>query len=186
MRSVTTKYLLILLVVLVSMVFLFILMWPRDELFSKVILNPIPASVKGVRSYSHVSLDRSHQYVLRFYISKADVPFILAIDNFQRVAYVTYDATYGLSYGDSSSSLSSFILFKAWEDSSVPGWFGFRTLDGYEAYLAEDKDYGHEKIRVFLYNETTGQAYFIEDERYGPGVGLMPPNPTNSQDQEER
>jgi hypothetical protein len=145
-----------------------------SNLFRKAVLDPIPPSVRGIRASGFFSSEADHTYVLRFSIGPADVPLILASDEFKEVD----DATFGegiLSYRVNPPSLgserasstgndegASLFLFNRWPTLFRPRWFQFDKWRTFKAYAFTRRDSITVHRRLLLYNADSGEAYFID------------------------
>jgi len=155
------------------------------RLFRKAVLNPIPASVRGIKGSGFLQADACHTYVLRFKISPEDVPLILASDQFKEIECVEYRLgilSYAESYsqghsyvryrsdGTISSSQEahsgvggSFMLFEGWRGWFIPRWFQPAKWQAFKAYAVnrEEEAVDFYDTRFLLHNADTGEAYFI-------------------------
>ena len=142
-----------------------------SRVFRKAILDPIPRSVKKIRA-STSSGRGCHKYVLRFDISEPDLRLILASDQFKEIGYVEYRGNTLVS-GETRQATISFHLFEGWRKTFRPRWFKFPDGGEVKVYRVEEEDIGFHKVRLLLYNQGISQAYYVEYEARGTGVGVI-------------
>ncbi|MBN2132581.1 MAG: hypothetical protein JW741_23975 [Sedimentisphaerales bacterium] len=138
--------------------------------FRKALLDPIPPSVKRIKA-SIFSGWGCHKYVLRFNISERDLRLILASDQFKEIGYVEYRGNTLVS-GETREATISFNLFEGWRKTFRPRWFELADSDAVKAYRVEEEDIGFHKVRLLLYDPGISQAYYVEYEARGTGVGV--------------
>jgi hypothetical protein len=135
-------------------------------------------------------LNERHKYILRFDIRESDIQLILNSDKFREIGYVEYDdgiIRYGevdgfkeattITYDDDGNVIStyhrasdvgsSFKLFFGWYDWFPPRWFEFDKWNTFKAYVVKINRVGYCLVRLLVYNQDIGQAYFIEYETRG-------------------
>lgn len=157
-------------------------------LFQRFVIDPIPPSVKNIRTDTFLDIGL-HKYVIGFEINKEDIPLILNSDEFKEINYVSYNKgilTYGQHWDDAqshSSKTHGFHLYETYRGKYPPQWFRFDQWGNFKAYVAEDERVDFYGMRLLLYNEELDQAYFIDYEIRGSGVGE--PTPTKEEMQRE-
>jgi len=141
-------------------------------LFRKVVLNPIPSSVKNIMVSRHMSiLSNEHKYILRFNINKEDLSLILRSRRFKRTSNVKYDNG-SLNYEGFPDIQRSFSLYKTYRGESSPRWFRLGEWKNFKAYVEERIESGFESVHILLHNEDQNEAYYIDYEVRAKGVGL--------------
>ncbi len=136
------------------------------RLFRKAVLNPIPASVHGIRGSGYFAAERFHTYVLRFSINEVDLPLILASDQFRKIGYV--DCYYGiLSFGETPERTRGFALFPGWRAWVPHRWCQVAKWSALRAYCAEREGPDFHKVLLLLHDADNGQAFFINYEMRG-------------------
>jgi hypothetical protein len=139
---------------------------PR-RLFQKAVLKPIPASVRQIKGIAFSS-SGYHKRVLRFVISDPDVRLILGSDQFKEIGFVKYSGKSRiLSFGETVHKTTAFILFDGLRNKFPPRWFELNDVKAFRAYLVEEEDAYHYKVRLFLYEQRMGRAYFVGYETRG-------------------
>ncbi len=132
------------------------------RVFRKALLDPIPASVRriGGTASNH---GPGHMYVLRFDISEADLQLILASDQFEEVGYA---ACHGnrLVYGETQETARPWEFSGALPEMRPPHWCASADPNALKAYVIEDIDVESTGllVRLLLYNQRIGQAYYVE------------------------
>ena len=162
-------YILALLISLVVAAILVVKLLLPPWWFRKIVLNPIPASVRVIGTDQSLGVN-GHKYVLRFDINKADLSLILNSKGFKEIAYFEYDGGL-LTYGESQNVTRGFHLYETYRGESAPRWFKLGDWDSFKPYLVEREKPGFDRMCLLLYDEERGEAYFIEHESRGPGVG---------------
>lgn len=138
-------------------------------LFKEVVLKPIPKSVKNIRATSKrsVVLNTGHTYVLGFDIGKEDLSLILGSEPFTEIEDVSYNDDSGtFAFGTASRGMT-ITLYERNEGERAPEWFELNTWDNFRVYLVEDAGLGWYRMRLLLYREDLGRAYFIEHKMNG-------------------
>lgn len=138
-------------------------------LFRKIILKPIPKSVRNIRATGKRSIvfNTGHTHVLGFNIGKEDVALILDSEPFTEIEHANYSDDSGIfSFGNTSRGMT-IALYQLHEDERVPEWFKLGTWDKFGAYLVEQEGLGWYRMRLLLYREDLDKAYFIEYEMNG-------------------
>lgn len=124
--------------------------------FQKVVLEPVPKSVKNISWMYRRSRPSwtGHTYVLRFDISKPDVRLFLASETFTEIGFVTYSDQYGvLAYGKDDRVSVGVDIYERLRGEREPKWFEFGTWGRFKAYLAEEEELGLYRMRLLLYHE---------------------------------
>jgi hypothetical protein len=173
-----TLLLLVSVVICITVVGVLIVKLLPSVLFQKVVLNPIPVSVRNIRVSRSVSiLFKNHTYVLRFNVSKADLALILGSREFKEISYVKYNNG-TLDYGDrwsnargSFSKTRGLDLRETWWSKCPPRWFRLGDWKSFKAYMLEKEEIGYYGVHLLLYNEEQGESYFIDHEIRGTGIG---------------
>jgi hypothetical protein len=146
-----------------------------SELFTQHLLDPIPESVANIKA-DRPSAMWGYTYTLRFNINRADLNVLIDSQPFQKVWSAKYDHDHGwLFWGWDRpgplgmpkrlrmSKLSTYLPVYRPGRRRKPAWFRPELWDDPEAYALQRKEADTEIIKVLLYNDTEGEAYFIVD-----------------------
>lgn len=147
-----------------------------SRVFRKYVCNPIPESVKNIKV--HMPWEMSgHRYVMHFKINKADLKLILNSKQFKEISYIEYNDGI-LSYGKRWENEQGFFintqginLYEADGGKYLPRWFRLGEWKRFDAYIVEKNKPGFHRARLLLYNEELCEAYLIDNESRGPGIG---------------
>jgi len=135
------------------------------NMFRETVLDPVPASVRQIRG----DLNRSageYTCVLRFKVSPDDLALLVHSGPFDEIAFVEYDRG-SLTYGNMEFATTSVQLYRVYEGQSEPGWFDLRRWTRFRAYIVEEEQSDLYNVRLLLYHEGRGEAYFVEHEVRG-------------------
>ena len=148
---------------------------PPEETFRQYVLSPIPESVINIKA-DPASIFFGYTYTFRFSISRDDLALLINSRPFVRVWDVKYENGCLSWYWDRDGPLgmgrygSTMICYQS---TRKPGWFRPGLWDNPEAYAFwkegdlvniegfDEDSSGPVEIRVLLYNENEGQAYFV-------------------------
>jgi len=153
---------------------------PPSAAFRQYVLSPIPESVTNIRADQPQKF-RGYRYTFRFNINRDDLALLINSRPFMRVWNVKYEKYGHLSWywerGDGNYGIpkygSSIICYGSSSSIREPGWFRPGLWDNPEAYafckegdLVNIERFGKDSsgptnIRVLLYNEKEGEAYYI-------------------------
>lgn len=136
-----------------------------SEMFREVLLDPIPPSVRHIRADRERWVGK-HSYVLRFAISPDDFALLVRSGPFDEISYVEYDRG-ALHYGEKKYATSSVWLYEVPRGDREPSWFDLERWTRVSAYIAEKVASDLYNVRLLLYHEGRGEAYFLEHERRG-------------------
>jgi hypothetical protein len=137
---------------------------PPSELFTRYVLDPIPASVTKIKYDRDLPVYR-YAYTFKFNIDKSDLAQIVNSRPFQRVSNLSYDSQKGL-YWEWDSQHSHWLSVydprqkRAFWWQRKPRWFTPDRWDEPQAYALVDRGKNW-STQVLLYNAELGQAYFI-------------------------
>ncbi len=186
-RHKLAAHIILLLVLLNCIALLFIFAWiiilkplktpqtPPSEVFRQYVLDPIPESVTNIRADQPRNF-RGYRYTFRFNINRDDLGLLINSRPFVRVWNVKYrdgsldwawdrDGPFGTGRYNSGMS--------CYDYTREPSWFRPGLWDNPEAYAFwkkgdlvnterfAKKSSGPTEIRVLLYNENEGEAYFV-------------------------
>ena len=154
---------LLLLVLVLALVWAATAYWVLPlRVFRKAILNPIPASVQRIRGAAS-NHGPGHMYVLRFDISEADLRSILAAGQFKEVGYAECHGNM-LVYGETRETAKPWEFSGALPKMRPPHWCASADPNAFKAYVIEEIDVESAKllVRLLLYNQGIGQAYYVE------------------------
>jgi hypothetical protein len=135
---------------------------PPSSLFRRYVLDPIPPSVKEIRTNQTKALS-GYGYTFRFKINKADLGRIINSRRFNKVTEVDYhegilSCRWNPTLKDSTSGLTMYVyppgIYK-------PNWFTLETWNNPEAYAIYEVKKYQRNMWVLVYNEHVGEAYFI-------------------------
>lgn len=151
---------------------IFLTAFSGSSLFRKVIIDPIPGSVKNI----HVDRQRGwsrdwrmRRRVLRFGISREDLRKITASGPFIKLDYAEYGEG-EIAYGMRGRPEYRFALYKS--SRHEPGWFDLGKWSGYEAYIKErEQPEGWYWAKILLYSTQLNAAYFIDHFEEGTLAG---------------
>jgi len=144
------------------------------RLFRKLLVSPIPASIKGLKAFGSSGWG-CHEYVLKFDIADKDLVYLLALDHFREIGFAEYSG--GLfTYGENRFRTFTFALFAEWHGQTVPPWFDLNEWESHRVYLTKEELVGYKRVRLILFNEQLNQAFFIDWQAKGSGVGKIPMN----------
>ena len=139
-------------------------------MFERVVLSPIPESVKDIRVSCPLDIRgrgmSDHTYILRFEISREDLSKIIASGNLVEWKVEYYD--FCLDY--TADGIGAGVkLYKT--NREVPDWFDLGQWNGFTAYYAgiERPSDMYVTAQLLLYNEPLGRAYFVDHEVIGEG-----------------
>jgi hypothetical protein len=135
------------------------------RLFRQAVLNPIPPSIKNIRGIAFCSLG-CEKYILRFDISEPDVQLIVASDQFREIGFVGYRDNM-LDVGKVHDPGVLLNLFEGWRETYPPRWFKFADWKAFKAYVVEREDIDFFKVRLLVYSQDLGEAYFVHYEARG-------------------
>lgn len=139
-------------------------------LFTKVVGSRIPQSVHAIKTDRWRALGRQ-TYVLRFDITEEDLLTIARTGHFTKLGYIdveSYDG--GICYGMTFSRGNVLILYGT--SRRQPPWFDLDEWEDVVAYVVErELEESRYTVRLLLYSERRGAAYFIEDEVKGHWSG---------------
>lgn len=137
---------------------------PPSEIFRQHILDPIPESVTNIKA-DRPKVIGGYRYTLRFNINRTDVAKLIDSGSLVRVWNVEYrdgdlfwawDTWRGLS-----TNGVTIIVYDSRRWRREPKWFRPELWDNPEAYAFDKKVGDRMNIKVLLYNEKEGEAYFI-------------------------
>jgi hypothetical protein len=184
-RHKLAAHILFLLVLLNCIALLFIFAWiillkppktPPSEVFRRYVLAPIPESVTNIRADQPKNIG-GYRYTFRFNINRDDLALLINSRPFIKVWNVKYeDGSLNWAWDrdgpfGTGKYNSGIICYK--KSARKPGWFKLGLWDNPEAYafwkegdLVNVERFGKKSsgptyIRVLLYNEKEGEAYFI-------------------------
>jgi len=123
---------------------------PQD-LFTRWILDPIPKSVTGIRSYTVKDNISGYKYLFHFKISEDDIEKILASRPFKKLMQLQFA-------GD--------FLERRWDERHTgctniyraPKWFKPQDLPEAQAYIADYGDSGAPKYWTLAYSNRTDEV----------------------------
>lgn len=157
-------------ILIVVSVFIYSARSSPPALFRRVVVDPIPRSVRNIRAHRHRRPDpgwEMHTYVLRFEVSNEDLSRIVTSGGFTQLADVEYSLG-GIVYQMTDRCYSSFRLHVR-ED-----WFDLEQWRDFEGYIVEqERPNSWYKARLLLHNEQARTAYFMEHERRGEWTGIL-------------
>lgn len=133
---------------------------PPPSFFRKVVLDPIPESVKDIR-FDRFRRFSQHRWVLRFDLGKADRSLIIDSGPFMEVPYFKYDEKDGLiQFGESRWKGRNIPLYSPVDKWSPPDWFQLGQWENLKVYMMEQKNF--EGVRMLVYNKMLSEAYFVD------------------------
>lgn len=135
------------------------------RLFREVVLDPIPASVQHIKA-NHARWFSKHTYVFRFDVGLEDLALILRSGPFEEISCVKYDRGM-LCYGETEDVTSSVWLYEVPRGEREPSWFNLEPWGRFRAYILEREVSDFYCVRLLLYHEGRGQAFFLEHEIRG-------------------
>ncbi len=132
------------------------------ELFRRHILDPIRHSVARIRA-DQTKDAFGYGYAFRFAISRTDLGLILGSRPFQKVVRLRYrDKILSWDWKTAERETGSGMGMPVYGlRQHVPAWFTPEQWPDPEAYAIFDRGEGATDVRVLLYNEEVGEAYFI-------------------------
>ena len=139
--------------------------WQASRSFREVVLDQIPRSVRRIKSDRVNHLNR-HTYVLRFDIGSDDFTTLVRSGPYDEISYVEYDRGV-LSYGENKLATSSIWLYEVPLGERGPAWLDLGRWTRFQAWIAEKEQPDLYNVRLLLYHEGRGEAYFIEYEMRG-------------------
>lgn len=146
--------------------------------FRRYVLNPIPKSVTNIRADQPMKI-HGYRYTFRFNINRDDLGLLINSRPFVRVWNVKYKNKHLSWYwerGDGKFGMPKYrysTTMICYKYTREPGWFTPELWDNPEAYafckegdLMNIQRFGKDtsgpvEIRVLLYNEKEGQAYYV-------------------------
>jgi hypothetical protein len=156
--------------ILATLIFLTVFSGP--SLFRKVVIDPIPGSVKNIHADRQRGWSRDwrmRRYVLRFGISREDLRKITASGPFIKLDYAEYGEG-EIAYGMTGRPEYRLALYKS--SRHEPGWFDLGKWSGYEAYIKErEQPEGWYWTKILLYSTQLSEAYFIDHFEEGTLAG---------------
>ena len=144
----------------------------RTSLFEQLVISPIPESVRNIEVDQRYSLWRRVQssgelstYLLKFDISRGDVEKIIAfasLTEWPSVEYTFGGVYYRLPNGEKTD------IHLYWSRER-PQWFDLPEWKSFKAYYAGDEGGTKSwcRVRLLLYNEQLGRAYFVKHDITG-------------------
>jgi hypothetical protein len=138
---------------------------PPWMVFRKVVLSPIPASVRQIRA-DHKWWLNQYSYILRFAISPEDVALLVRSGPFEELAFVRYDRGY-FDYGNTRLSSTSINVYAVYNGEREPEWLDLSKWTQCRVYVAEVEGPDMYNVRLLLYDEGRGEAYFVRHEIRG-------------------
>jgi len=145
--------------------------WHASQLFREVVLDPVPKSVSHIKA-ERVRWLNKHTYVFRFRISRDDLARLVHTGPYDAIAYVDFDRGV-LSYGEKEYATSSIWLYEVPRGDRLPAWFDLARWTRCQTWIAEKEQPDLYNVRLVLFHEGTGEAYFIEHEMRGTW-GVLP------------
>ncbi|NQT00744.1 MAG: hypothetical protein HQ580_01830 [Planctomycetes bacterium] len=128
--------------------------------FRKVVLKPIPESVKNIK-FDRYRRFSEHRWILRFDLSKSDLPLIIDSGPFMEVPFFEYNEKYGvITFGESRHKRDTVPLYSPVDKWSPPDWFQLGQWENPKVYMMEQKSF--EGVRMLVYNEELSEAYFVD------------------------
>lgn len=126
-----------------------------DKLFKKVIINPIPLSVRDIHvDIKHAAWD--YKYVFRFDVSKDDLKSILAFKQYAKIENINCNNNI-LRWDEEFKAKVTFPIYYSTDD--IPAWFDIAHLSNPVMYKTMLED-GHEQMLVCC-DQSIG-VYFID------------------------
>jgi len=147
---------------------------PPEKMFTGYVLNPIPESVTNIMADQPKNFG-GYRYTFRFNITRDDLALLTDSKPFVRIWNVKYWNGY-LSWRWDNPDGKYGISIPCYDHTREPSWFKPGLWDNPEAYAfykvgrliniqALEHDGrsmgGRVTIKVLLYNEKEGEAYFI-------------------------
>ena len=162
---------------LLGVVFIYVLstLWKTraENLFREYVRNPIPESVAQIKVDKPISRG-GYGYVFRFNIEREDFESILKSHSLRK-AVITVDVEgTGLNWewedwdytkSDEDHHVMGFSIYAL---VRKPSWYDLPTWENPEAYAFMKEGNNEADIKVLIYNNKLGQAYFITI--YGHGL----------------
>ncbi len=132
-----------------------------SELFRWYVLDPIPASVTGIKVDQPHKI-RGYTYVFRFDINRADLDRIVESRPFREAQITGFLGGGSLFFkwkGSPNPIGNGFSMY----GTRKPSWYTLESWDNPETYalVQEVKDVKTSDIQVLIYNGRLGQAFFI-------------------------
>jgi len=144
----------------------------RTSLFEKLVISPIPESVHGIKIDQRYSFWRRltssgelSTYLLRFDISRGDLDRVIAFRSLTEWPSVEYTFG-GVYYRLPNGKKKDIHLY--WSRQR-PRWFDLHEWKSFTAYYAGDEGGAKSwrRVRLLLYNERLGRAYFVKHDITG-------------------
>jgi len=145
-----------------------------ERVFKRIVIHPVPQSVRGIKADRDWREIIGHIYVLRFKISQPDLSVVLNSRPFSQVEWVEYDDG-SLCWGDAPLSerrdsvmkipqriaTKSFALYSSKGIlGRRPWWFRLKHWEHPDVYVFEEER--ERRVQILIYNDKSAEAYFIE------------------------
>jgi hypothetical protein len=138
----------------------------ESQLFRRLVLDPIPASVSNIRADQPQTLG-GYGYTFRFTIDKADLALIISAHTLAPVYNARYDADVGYLAFDWGPTPTDGIYMPVYPPTGKrqPSWFVPGAWPRAEVYAVCKVQGRQDDTRVLLYDERSGEAYFLTFSR---------------------
>ncbi len=130
--------------------------------------------IDNITSSGNSNCRRTVRIIFAHHIGPEDHLLLLKSGQFEGIDHIEYNKKSGyLDFGKHKYSTTSFMLFEEWREYNQPEWFTSNEWQQYQAYREQIEDVDSERIRLLMYNEHLGQAFYVDYLRYGAGVGKI-------------